>query len=108
MLVVLFGIWLIIWALSSLSFDALIKYQHAMHNDDWVTDGRPRGMFFRPEGGSTAAMWFASFSVPRSKPVWVEGDPRAERLYARYRLCGTAVKWYALMFIPLLIIVIST
>jgi hypothetical protein len=107
MLIVLLIFWIFVFITSSLIFDNLIEYQNKNHNQAWILDGKPSGMFFKPEGGSTFAMQKLSFSLPKSKPKWVKGDVVAEKIYAKYVFIGKLIKWYAIAFIPLLIIAAS-
>ncbi len=107
MLIVLFIFWIFVFIASCLFFDNLIEYQFKNHNQAWFFDGKPGGMFFKPKGGSNFAMYKLCFSLPQSKPEWVKGDVIAEKLYAKYIFIGKVIKWYAIAFIPLVLIATS-
>ena len=75
------------WAL----FDSLLKIEYKRFNPDWINDGKPDGMFYRPPGysffGKTRrnrvnARWIFI------KPRWIERDADAERFYRYFRLTG--------------------
>ena len=64
--------------------DRLIQYQYKFHNDEWVRDGKPRGVrweepglgFFgtlkaQRSGGSVTARWLFH------TPSWIKGNRRA-------------------------------
>jgi hypothetical protein len=104
MIFTLFSIWFLIWLASSIAFDNLLKYQYVNHKSEWNNMGSPRGMFFNPKGASYLAFYTSVFSLPRSRPSWVENDEKANYLYSKYIFWGKVIKWYALLFIPLLIL----
>ena len=107
MLIVLLIFWIFVFIVSSLIFDNLIEYQNKNHNQAWIFDGKPSGMFFKPINGSNFAMQKLSFSLSKSKPDWVKGDVTAKTLYAKYIFIGKIIKWYAIAFIPLVLIATS-
>lgn len=107
MLIALFIVWVIIWLGSSFAFDNLIEYQYQNYREEWVKLGRPRGMFFNPKDASYLSLYIASFQLPHTKPDWIEEGSRAEELYGNYKIWGKVVKWYAIAFLPLVIVATS-
>ena len=46
---------------SFFAFDALVKREYELHREVWKADGRPYGMFWRPDGvgySSNRMRWF--------------------------------------------------
>jgi len=107
MLIALFIFWVFVFILSSFLLDNLIEYQFKNHNQAWFFDGKPSGMFFKPKGSSNFAMYKLCFSLTRSIPEWVKGDVIAEKLYAKYIFIGKVIKWYTIVFLPLVLITTS-
>jgi hypothetical protein len=107
MILTLLIIWLIIAALVAFAFDTLIKYQHDNYYECWMDDGNPRGMFYSPADGSYMAMCLLTFFPSPATPGWVTGDVEAERIYGRYLFWARVNKWYAICFIPLIVVATS-
>ena len=59
---------------SFVAFDRLLRIEWAEHRDQWESDGRPGGFFWRPQGA--AWWWPGSFARWRAFRHWVSG-PRA-------------------------------
>jgi len=75
--------------LSFISFDRLVRYQHTNHYDAWCRDGKPLGMFWKPQGINLIRSGLAFHKVWPSwlfvTPSWATGDPAAMGLLRRYR-----------------------
>jgi hypothetical protein len=73
------------------TFDRLIRRQHDEHVDEWIADGRPIGMFWRPDGArfsfrSRWAMDKCTWAWLFRSPGWASRDQEALRLLRRYRV----------------------
>lgn len=101
---ILISTYAVIWLMSSYTFDNVIRYQFDKHYDAWVKDGKPRGMFYKPRGGSTLAFWKASFVLSKEMPEWVTNDSNALSEYKKYIFWSKIAKWYFILFFPLLIL----
>ena len=77
------------------TFDRLLRREHDVHADAWIADGRPIGMFWRPEGArfslrSRWAMDKCTWAWLFRSPEWALRDEEALRLLRRYRLLVAA------------------
>lgn len=63
------------------NFDALVKIEYRKYRDEWTSDGKPQGIFWRPREST----WFSS-SLATHKlslrwlyktPQWINNDPEA-------------------------------
>jgi hypothetical protein len=75
------------WAL----FDSLLKIEYERFYADWIKDGKPAGMFYRPPGYSLFGAAKRNRVNTRwifVKPGWIERDEAAERFYKYFRLTG--------------------
>lgn len=80
---------LLLWMGVALSFDSLVKLEYSGHWDEWVSDGRPRGLLWVPireSAPSLTAFWFLSVRWAFVTPLWMRADARAKRLLYRYRI----------------------
>lgn len=102
--IILILIFIFLWLVGSLNFDKLISREYQFHNDAWIRDGRPRGMFFKPPGSSTISFWKKGFTPWVGIPEWAKDDEVAVLLFKWYFFWKKAVLIYAIAFIPLLII----
>jgi hypothetical protein len=72
------------------TFDSLVKIQHAEHVDAWLADGSPWGFFWRPPGSAFAGTFsrgWVSMKWILVTPEWVRDDQRAKKLLRRMRVC---------------------
>ena len=95
-----------LWFIDALVFDRLIEYQYNFYRDSWVSDGKPRGMFFNPPKSS-----YFSFTImgviygwSAETPYWIEEDSKASQLYKRVKFWNLITKWFYISFFPLLIL----
>jgi hypothetical protein len=107
MLLLISAVWVVLFIGSSLAFDDFIEYQNIHRHEYWLKDGKPRGMFYKPKGGSFISMYILSFKLPKNYPDWAKNDQAAEALYSKYKLWGKLTKWYAIAFLPLVIVAAS-
>ncbi len=78
----------LLWMAVALSFDSLVKLEYSRHWDQWVSDGRPRGLLWVPtreSAPSVTAFWHLSVRWAFGTPVWIRADAPAKRLLYRYR-----------------------
>ena len=96
----------ILWYITSRVFDRLIEYQHNYHKDAWEYDGKPRGMFFNPIGGSYISFNLVCWRLFRRTevPRWAVGDSTALKLYKNVELWNKMNKYFYIAFFPLLIV----
>ena len=95
MLVSLFLVFLFLWVRSSIAVDDLIKYQFDHFHDVWISDGKPRGMFFNPKNSSYASFCTVSFRLSWvGKPSWVGKDSNAENLYRKLEFWDKTSKYF--------------
>ena len=75
---------------SLIIFDVLVRREYSLHRVDWVSDGRPLGLFWVPnetkvanrllvKSGSSLARRKAAYGWVFATPKWVSGDPLARR-----------------------------
>ncbi len=82
---------------SMLSFDRVVRWEHACRHADWKKDGSPRGFFWHPDD---ALLW-RSEGAKQSKffvwlvtaPSWVAEMKTEKKYFAAYRGCVYA--WLA-------------
>jgi ferric iron reductase protein FhuF len=80
---------LLIWAFNT--FDNLIKLEHEKFHQQWIKDGQPPGMFWRPEGSRPSFQ--GGFATQKSmlillfrKPEWIAENAQACILLKKYRI----------------------
>ena len=95
---------LIIWILSSRAVDSLIEYHFENFHSNWKLAGSPRGMFFKPEGGSYSAFCKLSYSWHKGMPGWMVQNQASINLYKKVKIWQKITIWYAVLFFPLLLI----
>jgi hypothetical protein len=100
----LFIIWGVFWIVSSYVVDAYIRYLHEFRSDAWRELGKPRGMFFKPKGSSYNSFIKLSFSWNKGMPDSISKDEVALSNYSKILVWDKIIKWYAILFIPLIII----
>lgn len=75
-------------------FDALLRYQHQYHFDEWVKDGKPIGIFWVPTDASMfrgrLARNYAQYALLICRKPWIESDEEAKRLRRRYQIAALA------------------
>lgn len=89
LLVVLIGALLIgVWFRVFVLFDRVIKYHHDHYYEDWLSEGRPRGLFFVPQNAKRIYSGFPFYSyvskLRREPPLWAKEDNAAKSLILRY------------------------
>ena len=89
-----------IWIFGSFAFDRVIEYQHAHHYTEWVSNGKPRGMFFNPKRSSYFVKWWRS-----EVPDWMTGDNEALKLHDKAELWAKITKYYMISFFPVLLLI---
>jgi hypothetical protein len=94
----------VIWLFNSMAFDRLIEYQYQNYHEEWLSDGKPRGMFYKPKGSSVLTFWLKSFTLHKKTPYWASDDDNAIALHNRLVFWQKVVKWYFIGFIPALIL----
>jgi len=106
MVAILLIIGLLLWVISSRVADRLIEYQYLHHNDAWLIDGKPRGMFFNPSGSSYISFCIVGFKLgwKSEVPGWVITDNEALKLYENVKLWNKLTKYFLIAFFPLLVI----
>lgn len=80
---------ILIWAFNT--FDNLIKLEYEKFHEQWVADGTPSGIYwrpadYRPSFTGAFATQKAMFSLFFKKPLWIESSPFAFTLHRRYRI----------------------
>jgi hypothetical protein len=80
---------LLIWAFNT--FDSLIKLEHEKFHQQWIKDGQPPGMFWRPEGSRPSfqggiATQKSMLLLLFNKPEWIESSSQARNLLKKYRI----------------------
>lgn len=73
-----------------ITFDSLVKLQHARYPDAWQAAGSPWGFFWRPRGsGFAGSFWRGWLSMKWTlvTPEWARADDRARSLLRRMRIC---------------------
>lgn len=81
------------WFKAFFAFDNLLKHQHKYFQEEWIKDGNPRGMFWRPRNqpGSLLNQLFrahpaiVAFKFLFRRPDWVNKSREAMYLHKRYR-----------------------
>ena len=99
------------WFRAMRSFDDLIKYEYENLHEQWIAEGEPRGMFWKPPQRSNNILNLLVRSNPGLKilkwtffaPQWVKSNADAESTLKRarkYMLCwNIAVPlWFSLFF----------
>ena len=89
MIVFLLLIPVLLW--SFFTFDKLVKLEYEEFHQQWVEDGEPAGMYWRPaqsrsssrSGNTTQRIMIAWFL---KAPQWVESNTDASRLFKKYRI----------------------
>lgn len=73
-------------------FDALLRYQHQNHFDEWVKDGKPIGIFWVPTDASLfrggLARNYASIALLICSKPWIESDEEAKRLRRKLQIAA--------------------
>lgn len=91
--------------LSMVSFDRLVRHQHAAHREDWVRAGEPFGFFWKMPTRfafrQSLASHRASFSWLFRTPSWATSDPAALQLLRRYR-------WFVVLWHASLVLVVAS
>jgi len=90
-----------IWIFGSLAVDKVIEYQYTHYNTEWVSGGKPRGMFFNPKGSSYFVKWWRS-----EIPGWMAGDHKALELHKKAELWMKITKYYMISFFPVLVLIL--
>ena len=71
------------------TWDELVKFEYENHREVWVTDGKPRGMFWSaPDAGflqGDFARNFMMFRLVFKTPAWAGQSPTSLKLLKRYR-----------------------
>lgn len=108
MILMLILLFVIIGIFNSLAFDRIIEYQYERYHDEWKMDGKPRGMFFNPVGGSVLGFWVVSFRLGvftfKQLPSWAEDDLEAISLFSKFKFWNKITMYYLVLFFPLLIL----
>ncbi|MDZ4180127.1 MAG: hypothetical protein U1E29_12990, partial [Coriobacteriia bacterium] len=77
----------VVFALAS--FERLVKRQHEVAHEQWVTDGRPPGFLWAGEESSIFNVWSrerAEIRVLFTTPRWIADDPTSRALRHRMRV----------------------
>jgi len=90
--VLLITVVIVSWIWLSVLFDRIVKYHHDNYYDDWVSEGRPRGMFYalRNEkmlSGISFHLYAFKLSTKllrKEIPSWAREDSDAKDLILRY------------------------
>lgn len=106
MMFFLFLVFILISFGSTISSNALIKYQYENYQESWESDGSPAGIFYKPEGSSELSASTRAFRLPDNEPEWISGDPLAEKMYIKYQTWGSVLKYYSIVFLPLVFLAI--
>lgn len=100
---------LILWGWVSILFDDVVKYHHDHYYDDWVSEGRTRGMFWVPKEArktlTTYPVAVYSWKLRKGTPQWVEGDIKAKHRVNRYFFWGKVCLVYIVLVISVTIFV---
>ncbi|HEX9022914.1 MAG TPA: hypothetical protein VF799_03650 [Geobacteraceae bacterium] len=80
---------ILIWAFNT--FDNLIKLECEKFHEQWVADGAPSGIYWRPTDyrpslQGALATQKAMFMLFFRRPGWMESSPYALSLHRRYRM----------------------
>ena len=73
-----------------ITFDQIVKIEYSNFRDDWNEDGKPRGIFWSPPGGSALSGWGEmhriSFLWLFKTPGWAAENMNIRALFNRLRL----------------------
>ena len=98
----------VVFLIDSLTFDRLLEYQHDNYFDQWVSDGKPKGMFYSPKGASVMSFWRSAFAMTSEIndgiPAWAENDKRAIALIFNVRKSHKLVMFYLVLFFPMFVL----
>ncbi len=80
---------ILIWSLNT--FDNLMKLEYEKFHDQWLKDGQPPGLYWRPAGHhpsfqSGFATQKAMLVLLFRRPEWVESSGQAKILLTKYRI----------------------
>ncbi len=90
-MLIFFGLF-IIGMVAFINFDRLIKIQHGRYKADWVKDGKPRGMYWKPpelswfDFGSSISMQKLSVAWLFKTPQWASADSEAKECLRKMRM----------------------
>jgi hypothetical protein len=78
-----------IWFLAAISYDRIVRWQYAHRHKEWELDGRPDGIFWRPED---AVFWKSDNAKKKMMwtwllhtPPWAEEMKHDRRFFILYR-----------------------
>ncbi len=94
--VIIFALLVPILILAFNTFDNLIRLEYEEFHEQWLADGTPSGIYWRPAGRRPSfqgafATQKAMFLFLFTKPGWMKSNARASGLQRRYRLL--ALTW---------------
>ena len=80
---------ILIWAFNT--FDSLIKLEYGKFHQQWITDGKPSGLFWRPAGFRPSlqggiATQKSMLILLFKKPEWIASSAEACILLKKYRI----------------------
>jgi hypothetical protein len=79
----------LIWAF--ITFDNLIKLEYEKFHQQWIKDGQPSGLFWRPDGCPPSlhggiATQKSMLLLLFNKPEWIASSGQARKLLKKYRI----------------------
>jgi hypothetical protein len=100
----------VILFLSFVHFDRLLKIEYEIYREQWVTDGKPFGIFWRPSEStiflSLIAMWRLSLYWLFKTPEWIRNDVKAQKSLRKLRIFTLIwnvgiIVWFAITIITI-------
>jgi hypothetical protein len=91
-------------------FDRLVRSEYEHHPGQWMSDGEPRGIFWRPEGCVHRRNWRALRRVSWlwlfRTPAWVAESPESMKTLTRYRVSNCVLFGVFLIFLAVLSLIL--
>jgi hypothetical protein len=76
-----------------INLDRLLKIEYIKHNTEWIKDGKPRGIFWKPAEiswytfANSFAMQKLSIKWLFKTPEWIAGDVETKGYLRKLRFC---------------------
>ena len=96
--------------LGFVNFDRLLKIEYEIYREQWVADGKPFGIFWRPSEStiflSLIAMWRLSLYWLFKTPEWIRNDVKAQKHLRKVRIFTLIwnvgiIVWFAITIITI-------
>jgi hypothetical protein len=91
-------------------FDRLVRTEYEHYHEQWIADGEPSGVFWRPQGRPRHSNWRAlgrvSWSWLFRRPDWVAQGSENMKALIRYRISNCLLFAIFLMLLMLLFLIL--